>query len=277
MSDFREGCWAKIERAEEHIKNLKSEIDAFFLSDPKPYRIVRETQDEGRSHQWIGFEDRALPPRISVITGEIIHQLRSSLDHLVVAMVRQRGRTVNKDHGFPITETPEKFKSAVDGGKIKCISLAAQRLIESKQPYNTRDGAPSSVLNALHRNDIEDKHCLLLVVTACAFMDSMTVNSDDQGHPVRHDLSVFPPTRLTKEGVKIAAIGCAKGPEFDPKAEFSPLVAFEEFGTIKLNPVLAALTKARDFVGQTIREFDGEFVTHSTLPMPGGAAPASRG
>ena len=263
MSDFREGCWAKIERAEEHIQNLKAEIDAFFLSDPKPYRIVREAEDEGRSYRWIGFEDRALPLRFAVITGEIIHHLRSSLDHLVVAMVLHKGKAVSTDHGFPITETPEKFKAAVDGGKIKSISLSAQRLIESKQPYNTRDGTASSILNALHRNDIEDKHRLLLVVAACAFMDSMSINADDRGHPVTHNLSIFPPTRLTKEGVKIAGIGGPKSPKFDPDAKFSPVIAFDEFGTIKLNPVLTALTKARDFVVQTIREFDGEFVAHA--------------
>jgi hypothetical protein len=38
-----------------------------------------------------------------------------------------------------------------------------------------------------------------------------------------------------------------------------PLIAFEQFGSIKLLPVIPALIQARDFVLDTLGEFDGEF------------------
>jgi hypothetical protein len=47
--------------------------------------------------------------------------------------------------------------------------------------------------------------------------------------------------------------------ELDPQAQFSPIMAFEEFGSVRLNPVIKALTQARDHVLSTIREFDQEF------------------
>lgn len=262
--DFRVGCRAKVERADEHIQDLKSESDRFLLSDPKPYRIVRQSENEGRAYVWYGFEDRAVPPIIPILAGEAIHQLRSSLDHLVVAMVRERGNNVTSDHAFPITKERDVFKAARDRGQIKGISLAAQDLIESMQPYNTRDGFASSILWTLHRQDIEDKHRLLVVVNAAAFMDSVTIDTPEAGTTTIREMTTitFPPrfNRMTNEGVELMRIGTGEAnPHFDPKAEFSTLIAFEEFGTIQLNPVLKALGEARDFVVQTINRFAGEF------------------
>ena len=65
---------------------------------------------------------------------------------------------------------------------------------------------------------------------------------------------------MTKEGEELLRVGTREAnPKFDPEAQCSPLIAFEEFGTVKLNPVLKALGEARDFVVQTINEFAGEF------------------
>jgi hypothetical protein len=255
--DYRVGCWAKIERAEEHIQNLRSAAARFFATDPKPYRIVRETKKEGRAYDWLGYEERPPPLRFAVIAGEAIHQLRSSLDQLVVAMVRARGNTISARHGFPITKKPKKFKEAINRGVIKGISLAAQNLIERRQPYNTGN-SDTSVLWTLHSNDIEDKHRLLMVVAASVFMEAMTVGT--AGGQTNYDMRMFGIRRLLKEGVGLAHIAVGEaGGDFDPEAKFSPLIAFEEFGTIKLLPVIPALVQARDVVLATIREFDGEF------------------
>lgn len=254
--DFRVGCWAKVERAEEHIENLKIETEAFFAADPKPYRIVREPEEEGVGYVWKGFEDRAPPPIIPILAGEAIHQLRSALDHLVTGMVRARGNSITTDHGFPITKERYVFEEARKRGQIKGISLAAQNLIESVQPYNAPDGYASSILWTLHRQDIEDKHRLLLVVNAAAFMHKMQVTAG-----VRVvDLGLQPPRRLTKEGVELFRLTIRDGDaDFDPNPEFPPFIAFEEFGTVQLNPVFKALGEARDFVVQTINRFAGEF------------------
>jgi hypothetical protein len=261
--DFRVGCWEKIKRADEHIKNLNSEIDAFLSGEPKPYRVVRYTKEEGRAYEWIGFEEQAPPLRFAVIAGEIIHHLRSSLDHLVVGMVRRRENAISTRHAFPITKEPKKFKSACDDGVIQDISLRAQNLIESKQPYNTGN-ADSSVLWTLHSQDIEDKHRLLVVVTACAYVESLSVGPTTlAGNAKSISFIMGPhigrPVRLTKEGVQIGMMTSQGASKFDPEAQFSPLIAFEEFGTVKLQPVVKGLTQVRDFVLQTIREFDGEF------------------
>jgi hypothetical protein len=180
-------------------------------------------------------------------------------------MVRARGNTVSSRHGFPITHEPKEFKAAVKSGAVKGISLAAQNLIESKQPYNTGN-ADTSVLWTLHAEDIEDKHRLLVVVAAGLFLEALTVDKPFTltNTPGKTSYMIGPafgrPKRLTKEGVELGSAAITEGSShFDPEAKFSPLIAFEEFGTLKLQSVIPTLLQARDFVLQTIREFDGEF------------------
>src|SRR5690349_21426254 len=223
--DFRIGFRAKVERDEEQIENIKAESDAFLLSQPPPYRIVRNAKNEGRAYDWYGFAERPVPPIVSILAGEAIHQLRSSLDHLVSAMARERGNEITSDHGFPVTKEPKIFKDARDRGQINGISLAAQNLIESLQPYNTRD-VDSSILWTLHRKDIEDKHRLLMVVSAAAQMRTMTLQTASPNDFRVYDTALMPPKMLTKEGVQIAYVSVGEaGSDFDPEAQFSHFIA----------------------------------------------------
>jgi hypothetical protein len=86
MSHPLDGCWAKIKRANENIDNLRTEIINFTGSND--YRVVRDVNKETRKYTFRAFgPDNAIPLRFSVLAGEIIHHLRSSLDHLTWALV----------------------------------------------------------------------------------------------------------------------------------------------------------------------------------------------
>jgi hypothetical protein len=259
--DFRTSCRAKVERADEHIQTLQSECEAYLQSEPKPYRIVRQPQEGGLGFVWKGFESWPPPPIIPILAGEVIHQLRSSLDHLVTGMVLERGNKITKDHGFPITEKPERFNNARDR-TLQGISLAAQQLIESLQPYNSPGGHASSILWTLHRQDIEDKHKLLIVVSAGVFTESVTVDNTAASGTTNIQMATLGPIQLTKEGVELLRLTTPEAkPGLNPDAQFAPVTAFEEFGSVKLNPVVKALSQARDFVIQTINQFAAEFST----------------
>jgi hypothetical protein len=207
--DFRAGCWAKIDRANEHIQHLKAEFDKFLLGEPKPFSVVRDAKKDGQGFEWLGFEERAPPLRFSIIAGEAIHQLRSSLDHRVVAMVRKRRNSVTTRHAFPITRKPKEFKSAIDRGQIKGISRDAHNLIERKQPFNSGN-VDTSVLAALHSQDIEDKHRLLMVVTAGLFLSHLHLKGPitltaPKGDPAYVVGPRFGFRRVTKDGVQLHA------------------------------------------------------------------------
>jgi integrase len=71
LVDIRE----KLKRANEHIHNLDTEITAFLREHPdKP---VTDDEHKAEEELWKFYVQRGIPPRFSVIAGEIVHHLRS--------------------------------------------------------------------------------------------------------------------------------------------------------------------------------------------------------
>src|SRR5215211_1509042 len=88
----------KVARAKKHLVDLKTAVDGFAATHPY---TVAETVESKRSRKRRRLQFTATPANtdIPVIAADAIHNLRSSLDHLMSAMV------ANKDRGsvmFPI-------------------------------------------------------------------------------------------------------------------------------------------------------------------------------
>jgi hypothetical protein len=90
-----DGCWAKIERANENIKNLEAEITA--LTHPSRYIVIRHFDRQTKEMVFWALP-QIVPLRLSVLAGEIVHHLRSSLDD-VVGHWRARG-ALHRASGF---------------------------------------------------------------------------------------------------------------------------------------------------------------------------------
>jgi hypothetical protein len=162
------GCWAKIERANENIKNLEAEIAAFVR--PDPYIVVGNVDHQKNECTFVA-NAKTIPLRFSVLAGEIIHHLRSSLDHLMCALVLQRSNVVNSRHGFPICLNEKDFRAARKTGKMEGISGAAEAIVERLQPYRNadwRNTVSDNPLSILHQFNNTDKHRLLAVIVSAA-------------------------------------------------------------------------------------------------------------
>ena len=142
----------------------------------------------------------SIDPDISLIAGDAIHNLRSSLDHLVFQLGLVSGLPESKcDHlYFPICETPKKYM-AESPRKIKGIRPEIAQAIHAQEPYRggTRYG---STLWALHKLDINDKHRLLIIAGCC--LGRWGVPVDWQEVKLRH----FPdlPPEITNRGTEMA-------------------------------------------------------------------------
>jgi hypothetical protein len=264
MSHPLDGCWAKIERANENIKNLGSEIAAFTHTEN--YLIIRNIDHKAKECTFSAL-GQLIPLRFSVLAGEIIHHLRSSLDHLVWALVLQRHATPTFKVQFPLYTIEKEFKAAKKGGIIKGISGSAQAIIERIQPY--REGSfgrsPSDhPLRILHDLNIADKHTLLAVAVSAAFIPSKLQFSgkmaDNQIERIIPEQWADLLLRAEPGGTKILTIKFTKmHPEVLVKANFRYEVAFEQFGTREVEPVIPSLIHLRDYVTKTIKLFDREF------------------
>lgn len=264
-----DGARAKLQRAEESIQNLGRDIEAFFGNEPKPYKIIKQHQKGGLEYAFLAAGEPEVPLRFSVLIGEVIHHLRSSLDHLLYALVIRNGQAPSRKHQFPICETKEAFENARKNGAVDGVSSAAEKLIMDVQPF-TSATPDDTVLYVIHQYDIFDKHRLLVVVTAVAGLSEtihIGVDSKIAALPERKGKKPnivgfhFPkPQKISKEGTVIAAIQMAEpAPELIADAKLVPQLAFEKCGRVAFALALPTLRGLLMGTQHTIENFSGEF------------------
>lgn len=255
------GIKAKIQRADEHIKNLESEISSLLSSDL--YRLVSEPNDDGTQSilRVVGPEE--VPIRLSVIVGEIVHQLRSSLDHLVSALVVQNGNKPNKRHQYPICDTRELFNQACENGFLEGISDSAKTIIESRQPYSNGNNIKTHFLYVLREMNNADKHRLLNFIIAVGAAKELVIDpgrETNQGEPAEV-IGISPPNpaQPTAKGAEVLRIFFGK-PEPDMQIFGKPemLVTLEDSGILPKKPIIKVSTAIRDKVVSIIQSLEAE-------------------
>jgi hypothetical protein len=108
--DFSRATWRlKIERAKQHLVELEKQIRIY--SQRHPYRIRWERKPKRDAREWRCVLEITEKPdlELAVIIGDVIHNIRSALDHLAVAIApSKRGSKAS----FPIaTSDPWATKS----------------------------------------------------------------------------------------------------------------------------------------------------------------------
>jgi hypothetical protein len=163
MSSRLDGPLAKVARANEHIQQFVVVAGEFFKSDP--YRIVVQEDSKTGNVDWV-LQVRADPPlALSLIAGDVIHNLRSALDLLAWQLVLDGGGTpiVSGPNAtsYPIMDGRKAFKS-IGLRRVQGATKDAKDLISATRPYKRGNDA----LWQIHRLDIVDKHRLLVAVGA---------------------------------------------------------------------------------------------------------------
>lgn len=170
---FVSGPAIKFERSNRHIIDLQHEIDDFMKYNP--FRVTVELDDNGVDQHARAHIDRPVPKRIGAIIGDVIHNLRASLDLLACDLARIAGcndKQIRKTY-FPIANSEDAYKRGVvdptsgkrgDRGrdKIRYLRKQDQDSISALKPYK----GGNDPLHHLHELDILDKHELILPVGA---------------------------------------------------------------------------------------------------------------
>jgi hypothetical protein len=109
--------------------------------------------------------ERIVAPRLSVLTGEVLHQLRSSLDHLVRALILCNGGTPKKSQ-FPIWDSEPVDKKNLKDYEKQIAGIkneAVRQKLWQLQPWQTTANRWLWDLGELNN---QDKHrSLILHVT----------------------------------------------------------------------------------------------------------------
>lgn len=153
----------KVERAKCHIRDLEATFKTFGTENP--YTLFVEVDPQTRENVFRVRVKEALPVKISAIVGDIVHNLRAALDHLVCDLIRSAKGKPDGESGFPIT-TKRKTLKPGRVSKIKGVSPHAERFIFRLKPYCA--GNPNPVLWKLHMLDVRDKHAGIILVAAAS-------------------------------------------------------------------------------------------------------------
>ena len=183
-----DGILVKLERAHEHLNIFNKEVEGFLKGEPCGH-ISECKHKRGSEYDVIVRVRINTPPplKLSIIIGEILYQIRSTLDHLVYQLTLSNGGTIKELESceFPIFDTSDAFhrhrgsKSLALGSglyKMRGVNTTAQTIIEGLQPY--KSGANSTIhpLWVLHKLCNIDKH-RRLYLTQCPIGSIKLVNN----------------------------------------------------------------------------------------------------
>ena len=127
-----EGIHAKISRAGDQIDLLTADMDR-FCTDIR-HSIIREVREDSDEQVWVyRGETPRTPIEWSVRAGEILHNLRSTLDHLVWQLVLANGQEPNRQNEYPIVNDESKWSRKRE--RLKGVTPRVEAIIKSLQPY----------------------------------------------------------------------------------------------------------------------------------------------
>src|SRR5258708_39516599 len=98
--------FSKVERAKKHIEDLNSALDAFWSTEPNRISFEDNPNSGERSYYLVNVAE--IPLEILVIIGDVLHNLRSALDHLAFQLPRAPGK-VRGWTQFPIVENVAEY------------------------------------------------------------------------------------------------------------------------------------------------------------------------
>jgi hypothetical protein len=159
----------KVERAIKHIDELAVACKQFI--DATPFTLGRVIDPHTGYYNFTVNDLKSPPPQIGLMAGDVIHNLRSALDHLAYQLVIVNGNTPSRHTCFPIFDDPAKL-STMDQRKVSGMSPAAIAAITAARPY--RGG--NEPLWIVHELDIADKHHALLTTLVSVTQLSIEMN-----------------------------------------------------------------------------------------------------
>lgn len=239
--DALAGIHEKLKRANENIVNLNSEIDAFIKVSPNSGIAEAKPQ---LPEDWIkSHAQQPIPPRFAVVAGEVIHHLRSCLDHIAWDLSTDTYRKKAETKiAFPILiDRPDKkAKARYDRNVAGIASPAALKHIGDLQPYK-RPNSADQPLAIIHELDRIDKHHELVIVVA-AFEARLHI-----------PLESFTERMINGMAMKEEAFVWESQQKID--GELSRKVAFSKFGERENQSVIPSLKQLTDAIRDVVRMF----------------------
>ena len=194
---------AKLERAHEHLDAIDATLKLVLDTEPKTRHIATKIDPE--RHQLLSVIPKAEPidPSLPLMIGDCIHNLRSTLDHLVYQLAVKKGtslRFADKTF-FPICLREADFNDRPKKLVEPYVSDAAFTEIRKSQPYTAYEVPEEADIWVLHKLDIVDKHRLLIVAGEQFAVTEFTLTFPN--HAPWHQVIAEPKWKPMEDGAEV--------------------------------------------------------------------------
>ncbi|MBI4261367.1 MAG: hypothetical protein HY658_12470 [Actinobacteria bacterium] len=207
------GPWVKFLQAGEHRARLAERLEETLDPDRHPVQIEgrSEWQDGERAGVLFRFSNvPTLGPFVGACVGDIVNNLRVSLDHLVWVLVRggsdprpRKPRAVQ----FPMAHSRANFDSGL-ARRLPGVDAQHVALIRRYQPYLS--GRRASGIRMLQRLSNTDKHEVILTTVMAPLSLNLRIVPEG-GARVVSSLPLMKVKRPVRDGTQIVRVVVSHG------------------------------------------------------------------
>ena len=130
------GAYAKVDRAGEHLKTLDTALTRWRKTSR--HSLQGKTDPDSGAYVF-NAKPGAPPPRIGVLVGDVVSNLRPALDYLVFALAALDSGKAQDGTQFPITSTSKLFEAELRKGRLRGLSDPHVAAIKKLQPHDGRN------------------------------------------------------------------------------------------------------------------------------------------
>jgi len=164
-TDVFSGIRLKLSRARQQIDVLEADVKAFLTGGGEPYAPTINFNGTTQELTVSVKINKTPDPMWGVRVGEIVHNMRSALDHIVweLVILNTGNPPRTNQNQFPIFETEAGFNARGVRKFLHDVRADAINLIQSEQPFRTGEGVKSPLWHMRELSNA-DKHRTLHIV-----------------------------------------------------------------------------------------------------------------
>ncbi len=243
----------KIQRGNEHIKQLKLLVECYVTDNP--YRIAINSDAQGGIT--VAVKSSApMPSAIGLVIGDAIHNLRTALDHATWELIGIDNGTQDRWTKLPASATGKvDYESACRG--LKTPREDTKQFFVDLEVYS----GSRSPLYPLHVLDNTDKHMVLLPLLAAAHISEIRFLNPDGSTAMTMQDCTF---GHDSDGIaRLAALGPGMSVETDNNTKVSAAIFFSPNQPLAGEPVIPSLEALANEVSVTIDAFESFVINRS--------------
>ena len=196
--------------------------------------------------------DVTIPAKIPCVIGDLLQNLRSSLDYLIWELVLAAKNKPTEKNMFPICSTPEAFSQQLARHRLDGVAAEAVTEIEALQPYHSGKGTNGNVLAMVDDLCNINKHRRVITTMVYGGEAPSDFTTEVIGGELYGSMNYYD---MLQKGTKIGPFPMVDGPlGRGPKVNEPPqIIAFVALNEGAAQDVEVGLTLSI-FIGYVIQE-----------------------